>query len=95
VSFSLLKLNTMAEIKVSVSSPDPVLKRSTYAEAALARIAHVNEAVRLIKADVEAVGVLPAQSALVATTVVPLRTEVEARLLKIEAKLNALILALS
>ena len=85
----------MAEIKVSVSSPDPVLKRSTYAESALARIAHVNEAVRLIKADVDAVGVLPTQPALVATTVAPLRAEVEIRLDTIEAKLNALILALS
>jgi hypothetical protein len=85
----------MSEIKVGVSSPDPVLKRLSYSESALARIAHINEAVRLIKVDVEAVGVLPAQPALTGSTVVPLRTEVEARLDTIEAKLNALILALS
>lgn len=85
----------MATTKVGVSSPDPVLQRSPYAEAALARIAHVNEAIRLVKADVAAVGILPASIDLTATTVLGLRTEVEARLDNIEAKLNALINALS
>lgn len=85
----------MAKIEVGVLNPDPVLKKSKYSESALARIAHVNEAVRLMKADVVTVGALEAQSALVATTVAPLRAEVEARLLTIEAKLNALIEALS
>ena len=85
----------MSVIKVGVESPDQVLKRSKYSESALARIAHVNEAVRLIKADVAAVGVLPTQPELVATTVALLRAEVETRLDTIEAKLNALILALS
>ena len=85
----------MSTIKVGVSSPDPVLNRSAYAESALARIAHINEAVRLMKADVATVGILPAQPALTGTTVAPLRAEVEVRLDTIEAKLNALIKALS
>ena len=85
----------MSTIKVGVSSPDPVLQRSPYAEAALARIAHVNEAVRLLKADVAVVGPLPASTDLAATTVNGLRVEVEARLDAIEKKLNALIAALS
>lgn len=85
----------MSVIKVGVESPSPILRRAAYAESALARIAHVNEAVRLMKADVEKVGVLPAQPALVGSTIVPLRAELEIRLDKIEAKLNALILALS
>jgi len=85
----------MSEIKVGVSSPDPVLKRSSYSESALARIAHINEAVRLIKVDVEAVGVLPASVPLTGSTTTLLRAQVEDRLDNIEAKLNALILALS
>lgn len=85
----------MAEVKVGVSSPDPVLKRTPYSEGALARIAHVNEAIRLVKADVAAIGVLPASIDMTATTVLGLRSEVEARLDNIEAKLNALITALS
>lgn len=85
----------MSVIKVGVESPSPLLKRSAYAESALARIAHVNEAVRLMKADVAVVGVLAAQPALAATTLAPLRAEVEVRLDTIEAKLNALIVALS
>ena len=85
----------MSTIKVGVESPDPVLKRSAYSESALARIAHVNEAVRLIKADVAAVGVLAAQPALAGTNTTTLRAEVEVRLDTIEAKLNALIIALS
>lgn len=84
----------MAQVKVKVESPDPVLARNPYADAALARIAHVNEAIRLLKVDVEAVGKLPASTDLTATTVNGLRTEVEARLDNIEAKLNALITAL-
>ena len=85
----------MSQVKVGVSSPDPILQRASYSETAMARIAHVNEAVRLLKADVEAVGILPTQPALTGTTVAPLRAEVEKRLDIIEAKLNALILALS
>ena len=85
----------MSEIKVGVSSPDPVLKRSSYSESALARIAHINEAVRLIKVDVEAVGVLPASVPLTGSTTTLLRAQVEDRLDNIEVKLNALILALS
>lgn len=85
----------MAQTKVGVSSPDPVLQRASYAETALARIAHVNEAIRLVRADVDAVGALPASTNLTATTVNGLRVEVEARLDAIETKLNALIVALS
>jgi enamine deaminase RidA (YjgF/YER057c/UK114 family) len=85
----------MPQVKVEVLSPDPVLKRSTYAESALARIAHVNEAIRLLKEDVSMVGALPASTTLTSTTVNGLRVEVEARLNAIETKLNALIAALS
>jgi enamine deaminase RidA (YjgF/YER057c/UK114 family) len=85
----------MPQVKVEVSSPDPVLKRSAYAESALARIAHVNEAIRLLKEDVSMVGALPASTTLTSTTVNGLRVEVEARLNAIETKLNALIAALS
>jgi enamine deaminase RidA (YjgF/YER057c/UK114 family) len=85
----------MSTIKVGVSSPDPILARSSYSESAIARIAHINEAVRLVKADVDAVGVLPASTNLTATSVNTLRAAVEIRLDDIESKLNALILALS
>jgi hypothetical protein len=85
----------MSTVKVGVSSPDPVLQRVPYSEAALARIAHVNEAIRLLKAEVAAVGNLPEQPALTGGTTAPLRAEVEIRLDTIEAKLNALITALS
>lgn len=85
----------MSQKKVGVSSPDLVLQRVPYSEAAQARIAHVNEAIRLLKADCAAVGVLPASIDLTATTVIGLRAEVESRLDAIELKLNALILALS
>lgn len=85
----------MSTIKVGVSSPDPILARSSYSESAIARIAHINEAIRLVKADVDAVGVLPASTNLVATSVSTLRAAVEIRLDDIESKLNALILALS
>jgi hypothetical protein len=85
----------MPQVKVGVTSPDLVLKRADYSESALARIAHVNEAIRLLKEDVSAVGVLPATTNLTATTVNGLRVEVEARLDAIETKLNALIVALS
>lgn len=85
----------MSQIRVKVESPDPVIKRNPYAEAALARIAHVNEAIRLLRVDVAAVGPLPATTDLAATTIPTLRVEVEARLDAIETKLNALIAALS
>lgn len=85
----------MAQVKVGVSSPDPVLQRNPYAEAALARIAHVNEAIRLLKADCSAVKQLPAYTPLVATTITALKPELDAKLLAIETKLNALIAALS
>jgi len=84
----------MSTIKVGVSSPDPILARSAYSESAMARIAHINEAIRLVKADVDAVGVLPASIDLTGTGI-PLRAQIEIRLDDIESKLNALILALS
>ena len=86
----------MSTVKVGVSSPDPVLQRVPYAEAALARIAHVNEAIRLLKADCAAVSKLPTYVPLVATTTIPtLRTELDLKLTAIESKLNDLITALS
>lgn len=85
----------MSTVKVGVSSPDPVLQRVPYAEAALARIAHVNEAIRLLKADCAAVSKLPTYVPLVATTIPTLRTELDLKLTAIESKLNDLITALS
>jgi len=85
----------MPQVKVKVESPDPVLKRNPYADAALARIAHVNEAIRLVKVDVAAVGPLPASATLTGATIAALKAEVEIRLDNIEEKLNALIAALS
>lgn len=86
----------MAQVKVKVESPDPVLKRNPYAEAAMARIAHVNEAIRLVKADVAAVGQLPTYTNITGqSSVAGLQTEVNLKLAAITAKLNALIAALS
>jgi hypothetical protein len=85
----------MSEIKIEIASPDPVLQRASYADTATARIAHVNEAVRLMKAAVSTVGPLAPSTALTGTTVAPLRAEVEIRLDNIETKLNAIIASLS
>jgi hypothetical protein len=86
----------MPQVKVGVASPDPVLQRADYSEAALARIAHVNEAIRLLKADCSAVGQLPAYTNITGqSSVAGLQTEVNAKLAAITAKLNALIVALS
>ena len=85
----------MSTTKVGVASPDQVLKRADYSESALARIAHVNEAIRLLKKNVSDVGELPASTNLSATTVNGLRVEVEARLDAIETKLNSIIKSLS
>jgi len=86
----------MSQVKVGVSSPDPVLQRNPYAEAALARIAHVNEAIRLLKADCSAVGQLPTYTPITgAASVAALQTAVNAKLSDITVKLNALVAALS
>lgn len=85
----------MSTIKVGVSSPDPVLNRSAYAESALARIAHINEAVRLMKVDAAAVGKLPTYTNISQTTIAALQTDVNAKLAAITVKINALITALS
>ena len=85
----------MPQVKVGVASPDPVLQRADYSEAALARIAHVNEAIRLLKADCSAVGQLPAYTNISQTTVLGLQAEVNTKLAAITEKLNALIVALS
>jgi hypothetical protein len=85
----------MSEIKIEIASPDPVLQRASYADTATARIAHVNEAVRLMKAAVSTVGPLSASTNLTGTTVATLRAEVEVRLDNIETKLNAIIASLS
>jgi hypothetical protein len=86
----------MAQVEVKVESPDPVLKRNPYADAALARIAHVNEAIRLVKVDVAAVGELPAYTPITGSaSVAALQTAVNTKLTDITNKLNALIAALS
>lgn len=61
------------------TSPDPVLYNSSYDQHALARIAHINEALRLLKTSVKTVGPVGAG----------------ATLAQVQAKLDALILALS
>lgn len=85
----------MSEIKIEIASPDPVLQRAAYADTATARIAHVNEAVRLMKDAVSTVGPLSSSTNLTGTTVALLRAEVEVRLDNIETKLNAIIASLS
>jgi hypothetical protein len=85
----------MALEKIKVVSPDLIVKRADYSEAALAKIAHVNFAITQITDAVSNVGVLGTTTALTATTVAPLRAQVEDRLDAIEAKLDALIKALS
>ena len=85
----------MSTIKVGVSSPDPVLNRSAYAESALARIAHINEAVRLMKVDAAAVGKLPTYTNISQTTIAALQADVNTKLAAITVKINALITALS
>ena len=85
----------MSTIKVGVSSPDPVLNRSAYAESALARIAHINEAVRLMKVDAAAVGKLPTYTNISQTTMAALQADVNTKLAAITVKINALITALS
>jgi len=85
----------MSTIKVGVSSPDPVLQRADYAETALARIAHINEAVRLMKVDAAAVGKLPTYTNINQTTVAALQADVNTKLAAITVKINALITALS
>ena len=78
-----------------LNSPDPILERSPYDEAAPAKIAHVNEAIRLIKESCSAVAPLGETEDLTGSTVAALRAEVEDRLDAIEAKIDELIAALS
>ena len=85
----------MALKKITVVSPDLIVKRADYSEGALAKIAHVNFAIGQITEAVSGVGVLGTTTALAATTTATLRAEVEARLDAIEVKLDALIKALS
>jgi len=77
------------------TSPDPVLYNSAYDQHAVARIAHINEALRLVKASVKTVGVLGAGGVLDATNTTTLAATATTRLARIEAKLDALITALS
>lgn len=77
------------------NSPDPILERSPYDEAAPAKIAHVNEAIRLIRESCSAVSSLGVTEDLTGTTVATLRAEVEERLDNIESKIDELIAALS
>jgi hypothetical protein len=77
------------------NSPDPILERSPYDEAAPAKIAHVNEAIRLIRQSCSAVSPLGITEDLTGTTIATLRAEVEERLDDIESKIDELIAALS
>jgi hypothetical protein len=78
------------------NSPDPILERSPYAEHASAKIAHVNEALRLIRESAKTCGAkIETPVALTGTTVATLRAEVELRINAIEEKINKLIDCLS
>ena len=77
------------------NSPDPILERSPYDEAAPAKIAHVNEALRLIRESCSAVKKCGTTTNLTGTTVATLRVEVEARLDVIESKIDEIIASLS
>ena len=77
------------------TSPDPVLYNSSYDQHAVARIAHINEALRLVKASVKLVGVLGAGVAVDPTSLTTIATTANTRFARIEAKLDALITALS
>lgn len=89
------KFKVMSLEKIKVTSPDLVVSRAEQSEAALARVAHVNEIVRQLNRVSATVGTLGTTTALAGTTVATLRTEVEARLDAIETKLDALINALA
>jgi hypothetical protein len=88
------KLKVMSIEKIKVASPDLIIKRADQSEAALARVAHVNEIVRQINEVSSTVGTLGDTADLTGTTVATLRTQTEARLQAIETKLDALITAL-
>jgi hypothetical protein len=77
------------------TSPDPVLYNSSYDQHAVARIAHINEALRLVKASVKTVGVLGAGATIDPTSLVTIAATATTRFARIEAKLDALITALS
>ena len=78
-----------------LNSPDPILERSSYDEAAPAKIAHVNEALRLVRESCSAVDKIGSTTDLTGATVSALRAEVELRIDAIEAKVDELIEALS
>lgn len=77
------------------NSPDPILERAPYDEAAPAKIAHVNEALRLIKESCSAVKKCGTTTNLSGSTVAALRAEVETRLDFIESKIDEIIASLS
>lgn len=95
----------MALNKIYPASPDPIIKAGSYSEAALARIAHVNEISSQLQAIALEIGTLTpapftpisptfANLAAARTAVNTLQSETETRLIAIETKLNALINAL-
>lgn len=96
----------MALVKLKRISPDPVLKKATYAEGAPATIAHVNDIIVQIQAIYDGVAKFGTTTALTAiaatyadleaarTSVNTLRTDVEARLVAIEAKVDAILTGL-
>lgn len=85
----------MALEKLRAASPDLILLRSEQSEAALAKIAHVNEVIRQISSAVNNVGALGETPELTGTTVATLRAQVESRLDAIETKIDALLKALA
>lgn len=51
------------------TSPDPILYNASYDQHAVARIAHINEALRLLKTSVSTTGALSAGTAVAGTAV--------------------------
>jgi hypothetical protein len=51
------------------TSPDPILYNASYDQHAVARIAHINEALRLLKTSVSTTGALSAGTAVAGVTV--------------------------
>jgi hypothetical protein len=84
----------MSIILFKAESPDPTLQKRNYEEGQLARLAHVNELADQIKSQISKIEKLGDTVSLTTawTTSQPI---VESRLDAIEAKLDAIITALS
>jgi len=88
----------MALTKIKTESPDLVLKAAPYNENQLARVGHLNSLIDELASKATTVGTITSANLVgvdgTGSNAAPL-VETEARLDAIEAKLNALITALS